>query len=154
MMKSRFDWRAAYFHVVSLVAVIVFIVAAIGAGHGILRLALPTLSMNQYDWERAESFEAYQRHPDARAPRRVAPRPVEPPDSIGEQTQPVETEEDLRKDWQDTRNLLIQGERRRGLWSLIQSMVTLIIVLPIFWWHRRSAKRLRDDSEEDKKDEK
>ena len=53
-LKTKFDWRAAYFNVVSLVAVIVFLAAANGAGHGVLRLIFPTLSMNQDDWQQVK----------------------------------------------------------------------------------------------------
>ena len=48
-MKSKFDWKAAYFHLVSLVGVSIILISVIGAGHAVLSLALPTLSMNQSD---------------------------------------------------------------------------------------------------------
>ncbi len=145
-MKSRFDWRSAYFHLVSLVGIIVIIIAAITAGHGILKLAFPALSMDQYNWERTQSFESYKRNQDpgsVKMPR----RPVE--DTVAAESADI-SDDELRRMWQDERDLLIEGQRRRGLWSVIESMVTIVIVLPIFWWHRRSAKLLKEpDSDEE-----
>ena len=106
-MKSKFDWRAAYFHLVSLVCIITLIIGAINAGQGILKLAFPVLSMDQYTWERVQSFEAYKRNQEpmmVKSPRQ--PVPVE--DTVAaEATEP--TDEELRKQWQGERSLLIEG---------------------------------------------
>ena len=146
-MKSRFDWRAAYFHLVSLVGIIVLIIAAITTGHGILKLAFPALSMDQYNWERVQSFESYKRNLDpghAKTPR--GPMAVE--DTITSDREDV-PEDELRRQWQDEREMLIQGQQRRGLWSVIESLVTVVVVMPIFWWHRRAAKLLKEPEKDE-----
>jgi hypothetical protein len=141
-MKSRFDWRAAYFHLVSLVGIVVLIIAAITAGHGVLKLAFPALSVDQYNWERIQSFESYKRSLD---PDRVksSRRPVVASDSIEAERGDI-SDDELRRQWQEERGLLIEGQRRTGLWSLVESLVTAIVVMPIFWWHRRAAKMLKE----------
>ena len=64
-------------------------------------------------------------------------RPVPVEDTVAaESTEP--TNEELRQQWQDERSLLIEGQRRRGLWSLVEALVIIVIVLPVFWWHRRA----------------
>ena len=143
-MKARFDWRAAYFNVVSLVAVIVFIVAAIEVGHGVLRLIFPTLSMNQNEWQQVQSYEAYRLW---RGTPREAPRAL--PAAGGGTAAAAATvdEEQLRAEWNEYRLLTIEGERRRGLWDMLQALVTLIVALPVFWWHRRGAKSVKSEEE-------
>jgi hypothetical protein len=143
-LKTKFDWRAAYFNLVSLVAVIVFLIAAINAGHGVLRLIFPKLSMNQSDWQQVESFEAYKRWHGERGP---AVRELLKGESDSTTVARDVDEEKLREDWNEYRILAIQGERRRGLWDLLQALVTLIVALPVFWWHRRGAKELKSTEE-------
>jgi hypothetical protein len=143
-MKTRFDWRAAYFHLVSLVAMIVILISVINLGHGVLQLAFPTLSMNQYDWEQVESFQAYK---DARGARRAVVDPdAQPkrPDTPAEVSQGQESDQQLRTAWQERRTVMVEGQRRRGLWMLVEAIVTALIVYPIFWWHRRQAKLIKD----------
>ena len=143
-MKSKFDWRAAYFNVVSLVGVIVFLIAAINGGHGLLRMIVPKLSMPQHEWQRVQSFEAFKSgRGKPRWALRLAERPVDAP----EDAQVEESEEELRTAWAEHRELAIEGEKRRGLWDLLQAMVTLVVAVPVYWWHRRGAKRLKDSDE-------
>jgi hypothetical protein len=144
-VKSKFDWRAAYFNVVCLAGVIVFLIAAIGAGHGALRLVFPSLSMDEHDWRQAESFEAYKRWggKDIRAP-----RPVVEPAGNAIEAESNATEEELRTEWAEYRELLIEGEKRRGLFDLMQSLMTLIIAVPVYWWHRRGARAVRSEDVE------
>lgn len=141
-MKSRFDWRSAYFNLVSLVGMIVMIIAAITGGHGLLKLALPRLSLNQYDWERMESFEAFKRNYPFGISHGRPVKPV-PGDSAAESEVGEPSDEELRTEWEEQRRLLIEGQKRNGLWSLMESLMSLVIVLPVFWWHRRKAKQLR-----------
>lgn len=140
-MKTKFDWRAAYFNVVSLVGVIVFLIAAINGGHGLLRMMVPKLSMPQYEWQQVQSFEAYK---NGRGKPRWAARPVEESAATPVDVQEEDSEEELRRAWAEHRTLAIEGEKRRGLWDLLQAMVTLVVAVPVYWWHRRGAKRHRD----------
>jgi hypothetical protein len=143
-VKSKFDYKSAYFHLVSLVAIVTIIFAAISGGRGLLRLVFPVLSMDQYTWERVESFEAYKRS----SPNPVhAVRPRTGPGMSVDETvaEPVDegsSDAELRQSWEQERALLVSGQKRRGLWSLIESLVSLVVVIPIYWWHRRAAKRL------------
>ena len=143
-VKSKFDWRAAYFHVVSLVAMIVILIAAINVGHGVLQLAFPALSMNQYDWEQVESFQAYKDSRGAHRPQ-IDPdaKPIRP-ETPSEVSSGQESDQVLRQAWEERKVIMVEGQRRRGLWTLVEALVTGLIVLPIFWWHRREAKRLKD----------
>lgn len=142
-MKSRFDWRGTYFNLVSFVAIVVLLVAVIIAGNNILRLAMPQMSLSQHEWRQVESFEEFKRF-HRREPTRV--RPKGPPgavDTTSAATAEEESEAELRAEWQEQRTLLIEGQKRRGIWSLLQAIVTIIVVFPVFWWHRRKAKELR-----------
>ena len=144
-MKSKFDWRAAYFNLVSLVGIIVFLIAAINGGHGLMRMIVPKLSMPQHEWKQVQSFEAYKnrRGKPSRAAR-LAEGLVEGPTEGAAEAQVEESEEELRREWAEHRELAIEGEKRRGLWNLLQALVTLVVAVPVYWWHRRGAKRLKD----------
>ncbi|MBD3298139.1 MAG: hypothetical protein GF341_05745 [candidate division Zixibacteria bacterium] len=141
-MKSRFDWRGTYFNLVSFVAIVVLLVAVIIAGNNILQIAMPQMSLSQHEWRQVESFEAFKRfHP--REPTRIRPKsPPETVDTLSSATE-EDTEAELRAEWQEQRTLLVEGQKRRGLWSLLQAIVTIIVVFPVFWWHRRKAKELK-----------
>ena len=143
-MKSKFDWRAAYFHLVSLVAMIVILVSVINLGHGVLQLAFPALSMNQYDWEQVESFQAYKDARGAHRPQIDPDAPSKRPDTPAEVSGGKESDQELRQAWQERKIIMVEGQRRRGLWTLVEAVVTALIVLPIFWWHRRQAKMIKD----------
>jgi hypothetical protein len=137
-MKGKFDWRSVYFHIVSLVAMITLLVAAVSCGHGILTTAFPLLSIDKYEWRQVESFTAFKGQTvSARAEGGPA---TAPGDSVVPSTTPDETK--LRAVWEENRHLVIEGQRRRGLWMVLQSLVTIVVVVPIYWWHRRGAKRL------------
>lgn len=142
-MKGRFDWKAAYFNLVSLVAIIFFLFAAVSAGQGMLRMLLPSLSMDSYQWETVESFEAYKRQSGDYAPKVARPGP-DNPDSVV--TTP-KTEEQLRTEWAEHKRLAIEGQKRRGLWNLLESLVTMAIAIPVLLFHRRQATRLKDEPE-------
>ena len=137
-MPTRFDWKAVYFHLVSIIAIITLLVAAINTGQAVLMLIFPRLSMSPYDWEEVESFQAYKRghHETAVVPVRNAG------DTTATRTAPM-TEQELRDAWQEHRTLAIEAQKRRGLWNLMEAMVVVVVALPVFWWHRRAAKRMR-----------
>lgn len=145
-MRTKFDWRAAYFHIISLVAIIILLFALISVGHGILRLAFPKLSMNPYEWEQVESFEAYKRSASPEGPK-ARPAPVNVTDTL---TRANVSDEQLHQSWEEHRVVAVEGQRRTGLWELLESLVSAIVVVPIFWWHRRAVKRLKplEDSPE------
>ncbi|HEX9751389.1 MAG TPA: hypothetical protein VGB22_08925 [candidate division Zixibacteria bacterium] len=134
-MKSKFDWRAAYFHLVSLVGIIVILIAAIQGGHGLMRILFPKLAINEYEWQKVSTLEQY---------KRSNPRPAAP--AVGEdQTaqQPDKSDAQWRQEWEEYRQTAVEGQKRRGLWNLLESLMTLIVAIPIFWWHRRAARRLK-----------
>ncbi|MEW5701007.1 MAG: hypothetical protein AB1792_02085 [Candidatus Zixiibacteriota bacterium] len=145
-MKTRFDWKAAYFHVVGLVAIITLLIAVIAAGHAALRLAFPTLSLDSYQWQQVRSFAAYKRATVGPGPKGRAPIEATGERETGAATM---SEDELRQAWEEYRSLVVEGERHDGLWQLMQSFITVVITLPIFWWHRRAAKRLRPVDEGD-----
>lgn len=142
-MKGKFDWRAAYFNVVSLVAIIFFLFAAVSAGQGLLRMAFPKLSLASYEWETVESYQAFKmRDGGSMAPvKRPGP---DQPDTV----RATPTDEEMRQSWEDHRRLAVEGERRRGLWGLLESLVTIFVAVPVLLFHRRAARRLRVDVEE------
>ena len=142
-MKGRFDWKAAYFHLVSLVAIIFFLFAAVSAGQGLLRMLFPALSMDTYQWETVESFEAFKRQSGD-----IGPKPVRPgPDRVDTTAAVQKTDEQLRSEWEEHKRLAVEGHRRLGLWGLLESLVTMAVAIPVLLFHRRQAKRLRNDAE-------
>ena len=143
-MKGRFDWKAAYFNLVSLVAMIFFLFAAVSAGQGLLRMLLPSLSMDSYQWETVESFEAYKRQNGETGPK-VAPRPG--PDAVDTTSAPRKTDAELRTEWEEHRRLAVEGEKRRGLWIMLQSLATIVVAVPVLLFHRRQVKRLKEEAE-------
>jgi hypothetical protein len=141
-MKGKFDWRAAYFNVVSLVAILFFLFAAVSAGQGLLRMAFPKLSLASYEWETVESYQAYKMREGAS----MAPVKRPGPELV-DTLHPAPTEAEMRQAWEDHRRLAVEGERRRGLWGLLESLVTIVIAVPVLIFHRRAARRLKAEPE-------
>ena len=143
-MKGKFDWRAAYYNVVSLVAMIFFLVGAVQAGHGVLRVVFPTLSIDRYEWERVQSYEAFKNNPGDFYGR---PKPVR---EMGDTSAaaPVPSEEEMHHLWEEHRKLVVEGERRQGFWGMLEPLGTMVVAVPILWFHRRAAKRLRDHEDD------
>lgn len=141
-MKGRFDWKAAYFHLVSLVAVIFFLFAAVSAGHGLLRMLFPALSMQGYEWESVESFSAFKRQYGDAGPKFARPGPDRPDTAVAAAV----TEEELRRAWEEHKRLAVEGQKRQGLWNLLESLATLAVAVPALIFHRRQAKKLRPET--------
>ncbi len=142
-MKGRFDWKAAYFHLVSLVAIIFFLFAAMLAGQNLLRMLFPALSMDTYQWETVESFEAFKRQSGD-----LGPKPARPgPDQVDSTIAVQKTDEQLRSEWEEHKRLAVEGQKRRGLWGLLESLVAMAVSVPVLLFHRRQAKRLREEPE-------
>ncbi|HWO56161.1 MAG TPA: hypothetical protein VNN55_01210 [bacterium] len=142
-MKGRFDWKAAYFHLVSLVAVIFFLFAAVSGGHGLLRMLFPALSMQSYEWESVESFTAFKRQYGDGVLNLARPGPERPNSAT---SAPV-TDEELRQAWEEHKRLAVEGQKRQGLWNLLESLATLAVAVPVLLFHRRQAKKLRPEPE-------
>jgi hypothetical protein len=141
-VKGKFDWRATYFNVVSLVAIIFFLFAAVSAGQGLLRMAFPKLSLASYEWETVESYQAFKlREGGAIAPSK------RPGPEVADTLRRAPTEEELHQAWEDHKQLAVEGARRSGLWGLLESFVGLLVAVPVLLYHRRAAKRLRPDAE-------
>lgn len=140
-MKGRFDWKAAYFNLVSLVAIIFFLFAAVSAGQGLLRMFFPSLSMDSYQWETVESFEAFKRQYGEAGPKIARPGP----DVVDTTAAPAKTEEQLRIEWDEHKRLAVEGQKRRGMWIFLESLATMAVAVPVLVFHRRQAKRLKED---------
>lgn len=142
-MKGRFDWKALYFHVVSLVAMLFFLFGAVHGGQGLLRMLFPSLSMDTYQWETVESFAAYKRQWGEAGPKTARPGP-DTPDTV---SFPEKTEAELRQNWEEHKRLAVEGQKRTGLWDMLESLATMAVAIPVLLFHRRQAKRLRPEPE-------
>lgn len=142
-MKGRFDWKAAYFHLVSLVAMIFFLFAAVSGVQGLMRMVFPSLSMDPYQWETVESFEAFKRQRGDFAPKMARPGP-DAPDTAQVAAM---TEDELRQAWEEHKRFAVEGQKRTGMWNLLQSLATMAVAIPILLFHRRQAKRLKPEPE-------
>ena len=142
-MKGRFDWKALYFHLVSLVAMLFFLFGAVNGVQGLMRMLFPSLSMDTYQWESVESFEAYKRQWGENGPKIARPGP-DTPDTA---SVPQKTDAELRQAWEEHRRLAVEGQKRTGLWRFLESLATMAVAVPVLLFHRRQAKRLRADPE-------
>lgn len=142
-MKGRFDWKAAYFNLVSLVAMIFFLFAAVTGGRALLQMAFPALSMPEYEWRSVESFTEYKQRYEREPVEIKRPGADEPVPS--EDTK--KSEEELRRDWEQHKHLALEGQKRNGLWRLFESLATLAVAIPVLLFHRRQAKRLKPEPE-------
>ncbi len=142
-MKGRFDWKSAYFHLVSLVAMIFFLFAAVSGGQGLMRMVFPALSMDPYQWETVESFDAFKRQRGDMGPKPVRTGP-DSPDTLATVTK---TDAELRSEWEEHKRFAVEGQKRSGMWNVLQSLATMAVAIPVLLFHRRQAKRIRLEPE-------
>lgn len=142
-MKGRFDWKAAYFHLVSLVAMIFFLFAAVSGVQGLMRMVFPSLSMDSYQWETVESFDAFKRQYGDRGVKPVRPGP-DVPDTAAVA---AKSDDELRTEWEEHKRFAVEGQKRSGLWVFLQSLATAAVAVPVLVFHRRQAKRLKHEPE-------
>ncbi len=142
-MKGRFEWKAAYFHLVSLVAMIFFLFAAVSGVQGLMRMLFPSLSMDTYQWETVESFDAFKRQYGDRGVKPARPGP-DAPDTANVVEK---SDEELRREWEEHKRFAVEGQKRSGMWVLLQSLATIAVAVPVLIFHRRQAKRIKAEPE-------
>jgi hypothetical protein len=134
MKKSMLE---IYALAVCFIALVCFIVA-LGIGvYDLIQIASPEFTINAYEYERHQSNENFRGSP-GRALRGIAPGiPVEPEER---------PEEEVTRQREESFQAALRSERRRGMQSLIQIMIILVIDVLVFVPHWLLAKRTRGAS--------
>lgn len=121
-----------YLYLVCLVAAVTFLFVVGNGLWGVVGIVLPRLTINEYDYKIVSSFEHYKH---GRPKMERAPQETE-----------IETVDDteLRRRWEEEKRLILDAEQRGGLREFIRMWVWMVILVPIYIFHWRAAKRLKD----------
>jgi len=124
-----------YLYLICLVTAITFLIVVGNGLWGVVGMVLPRLTISQDDYKTISSFEHY-KNSRARLDR---------PQEISKTGQIDETE--LRLRWEEEKLLVLDSERRIGLREFIRMWVWIVLVVPIYLFHWRAARRLKDETE-------
>ncbi len=140
MISKKHLLLQIYLYLICLVAVVTSIVLLGNGLWGLVRVAAPQLTISENEYKSVASFEYYRR---SGLPQKTIRAPKIPSDSLGVDL--AENEAALRKYWEEERQLILDGERRGGLREFVRMWVWLIVVAPIYLFHWRAVRRLRDE---------
>ena len=122
---------------VCFVALVCFVIA-LGIGvYDLIQFANPEFTINVYEYERHQSNEAFDtvRGSPGRALRGIAPGiPIEPTER---------PEEEVTQQREESYQAALRSERRRGMQSLIQIVIILVIDVLVFVPHWLLARKRR-----------
>ncbi len=119
---------------VCFVALVCFLIA-LGIGvYDLIQITSPEFTINVYEYERHQSNEAFRGSPGI-ALRGIAPGiPIEPTER---------PEEEVTQQREESYQAALRSERRRGMQSLIQIVIILVIDVLVFLPHWLLARRRR-----------
>ena len=119
---------------VCFVALVCFLIA-LGIGvYDLIQITSPEFTINVYEYERHQSNEAFRGSP-GRALRGIAPGiPIEPTER---------PEAEVTQQREESYQAALRSERRRGMQSLIQIVIILVIDVLVFLPHWLLARRRR-----------
>ena len=120
---------------VCFIALVCFVVA-LGIGvYDLIQIASPEFTLNAYEYERHQSNETFGGGSPGRALRGIAPGiPIEPTER---------PEEEVTQQREESFQSALRSERRRGMQSLIQIMIILVIDVLVFAPHWLLARNTR-----------
>ncbi len=119
---------------VCFVALVCFVIV-LGIGvYDLIQITSPEFTINVYEYERHQSNEAFRGSP-GRGLRGIAPGiPIEPTER---------PEEEVTQQREESYQAALRSERRRGVQSLIQIGIILVIDVLVFLPHWLLARRRR-----------
>lgn len=135
-----------YLYLVCLVAAITFIIVAGNGLWGVVGMAWPRLTVNEREFKTIASFEHYRRD----RPELTRERPTRVVGEEQPRPQEIVDETELRRRWEDEKQLILDAERRSGMREFIRTWVWLIIVIPVYFFHWRSARNVREEEDTEK----
>lgn len=120
---------------VCFVALVCFVVATGIGFYDLIQITSPEFTLNAYEYERHQSNENFRGFPGRTAIRGIGPGiPVEPEER---------PEEEVTRQREESFQAALRSERRRGLQSLIQIMIILVIDVLVFVPHWLLARKTR-----------
>ena len=127
--------REIYALAVCFIALMCFVIA-LGIGmYDLIQIANPEFTISGYEYERHQSNEAFRGSPGRVALRGIAP---------GISVEPTERpEEEVTQQREESFQAALRSERRRGMQSLIQIMIILVIDVLVFVPHWLLARSTR-----------
>ena len=118
---------------VCFVALLCFVIALGIGAYDLIQITNPEFTLNAYEYERHQSNEAFIGFQDRAGLGRIAPGiPVEP-------TQ--RPEEEVTQQREESFQTALRSERRRGMQSLIQIAIILVIDVLVFVPHWLLARK-------------
>ena len=132
MKKSTLE---IYALAVCFIALVCFVVA-LGIGlYDLIQIASPEFTLNAYEYERHQSNENFRGSPGRVLRGAIAPGiPIEPTER---------PEEEVSQQREESFQAALRSERRRGLQSLLQIMIILVIDVLVFVPHWLLARSTR-----------
>jgi hypothetical protein len=121
LIKKIYAYTAC---VICLVAGIIFLCVAI---YGTIRIAAPGFTLSRWEWEKVATFQSFKTDWEKTEGALQLP------------------DDELRIRWEDKREVAIAKERREGWQNLIQNLICLLVVTPLFIIHWRLARRMPDE---------
>jgi hypothetical protein len=134
MSSRRLLLQQIYLYLICLASVIVFLFVVGNGLWGVVQLALPHLTISEYDYKIVSSFEHYK-----------TSRPKMDPARPGMEFEVVDDAE-LRRRYEDERELILGAERRGGLREFVRMWVWMIVIVPVYFFHWRVARKIKSDS--------
>ncbi|MFC1476059.1 hypothetical protein ACFLQW_03555 [Candidatus Zixiibacteriota bacterium] len=133
MSSKKLLLRQIYLYLICLVSVVAFLVIGGDGLWGVVEMASPQLTISEYDYKIVSSYE----HFKTAWPKMDRVHP-------GAEIEIVDDDE-LRRKYEDERRLILDAERRHGLREFIRMWVWMIIIVPIYLFHWRTARRLKSE---------
>jgi len=132
MIPRKFLLLQIYLYLICLVAAVTFLFVVGNGLWGVVSIALPRLTIDEYDYKVVSSFEHYK----YARPKVVRPDEDTEIDSVDD----VE----LHRRWEEEKQLILGAERRGGLREFVRMFVWMVIIVPIYIFHWRAARKLKD----------
>jgi hypothetical protein len=119
--------RQIYAYTVCVISLIVGVVYIATGIYGIVRIAAPEFTVSQREWKTIATFQSFKT------------------DWERSEKSSVLTDEELRVRWQDRRDVTLMGEKREGAQNLVNMLIALVIIAPVFLLHWRLARTQREE---------
>jgi hypothetical protein len=119
--------KQIYAYCVCAVAMLVGIIFIVNGIYGIVKIAAPELTISQYSWSNIATFQSFKTEWEKNK------------ESL------QLTDEELKVRWEDKRAVALMGEKREGTQNLVNMLIAVVIVAPVFFVHWRLARGRKEE---------
>ncbi len=136
MSSRKLFLHQIYLYLVCLVSAVIFLFVVGNGLWGVVEMAIPKLTISEYDYKIVSSYE----HFKTSRPKTDRAHPAAEIEVVDE--------DELRRRYEEERRLILDAERRGGLREFVRMWVWMIILVPIYLFHWRTARKLKPESED------